>query len=213
MIPLFGLSQANVDRFFEGLSPYTNDFFICGYVCRYVLKRSILLENSLSFRSDMKLGEDAMLFLRYLYYVKEMNVIKEGLYYYYVRSTGALESLKANPSLLFQCKMQLAEERHNINELYMQKYGKDLSQYYDGSLLFSALEMCIKLSREGYSVNYGLFKRYASYPPVRKAVARIDLTKAPLKYKLPIKLLQLDYLRLLYSLMYIAQRTGYKVNV
>ncbi len=95
----------------------------------------------------------------------------------------------------------------------MQKYGKDLSQYYDGSLLFSALEMCIKLSREGYSVNYGLFKRYASYPPVRKAVARIDLTKAPLKYKLPIKLLQLDYLRLLYSLMYIAQRTGYKVNV
>lgn len=211
--PLFGLSQMNVDRFFEGESPYVSDFLCRGYVWHYILKYSVLQENNLFFRADMKFGEDAMLFLRYLCYAKEINVINEKLYYYYERTSGALERIKANPKLLFESKMQLAEERTSINELCIKQFGKDMSRCYDGSLLFSALELCIKLSREKYRGNINLFRHYASYAPVSEAIKRIELVKAPLKYKLPIKLLQLNYLRLLYSLMYIAQRIGCKINV
>ncbi|MCM1509936.1 MAG: hypothetical protein NC116_04365 [Clostridium sp.] len=211
--PLFGLSQMNADRFFEGKFPYVSDFLSGGAVWHYIFKCSILHDNALFFRPDMRMGEDSMFILRYLCYVKEINIINAKLYYYYERPSGALERIKRTPRLLFDCKMQLAEERCRINELCIQKYGRDLSHCYDASLLFSALELCIKLSRERYFGNIGLFLRYTSYPPVKQAIRRINLAKAPMKYKMPIRILQMGFSSLLYSIIYLVQRLGYKVSV
>ncbi|WP_018667258.1 glycosyltransferase [Bacteroides gallinarum] len=165
---LFGYSQKNLDNLFKGL-PLTNiKGFMHGAVWHYIFKRSIIINNKLLF-PNIALNEDTMFILKYLCYAQKMKVISEHLYNYYLRSSGSISRILNNPILLFNNKLKLAEERNNINILYIQKHQIDLSWCYNGSLLLSAIELCVKLSKESYKL-IKLFKevfffssRQASY--------------------------------------------------
>lgn len=121
VIPLlFGYSQKNLDRLFRG-EPLTNvRGFMHGAVWHYIFKRSIIIKNKLFF-PDIALNEDTMFILKYLCYVQKMKVISEHLYNYYLRSSGSMSRILNNPILLFNNKLKLAEERNNINILYIQR--------------------------------------------------------------------------------------------
>lgn len=208
---LFGYSQKNLDRLFKGQSLTNVKGFMHGAVWHYIFKRSIIINNKLLF-PNIALNEDTMFILKYLCYVQKMKVISEHLYNYYLSLSGSMSRILNNPILLFNNKLKLAEERNNINILYIQKHQLNLAQCYNGSLLLSAMELCIKLSKHSYK-HIKLFKQYCSFLPVRQAIKSIDTSNAPLKYKLPIFLLKNNYYNLLYTLIYLYQKIIYQIKI
>lgn len=206
--PMFGYPDKAVYDFFEGKSLAKRDFLGAGYAVYCVMRRSIMAENDIRFNIRLVSNEDSMFLIRALCHVRNMIVIYAKLYNYYYRVTGSQRCIREQPERLFANKMALVRERQELAGLYKEAYGRDFSDCYVGSLFFSAMELCIKLSRDHYSRHLRMFLEYVSSEPVRVAVSRIDVSRAPLKYKLPVSLLVSGHNRLLFSLVYVAWRLG-----
>lgn len=208
--PSFGYSKEQVYNFFQGKTFAQQTFLSGGVVWNMVVKRSIITENELLFDSKLVIHQDGMFVLDMFCYVHNVIAMYAKLYNYYYRPTGNQRSVRERPELLSQVKMALVEERVRINELYKQCHQRDFTTCYDGSLFFSAMELCIKLSREKYSNHLRIFLDYVALQPVKDAIGRIDTSQVPLKYKLPVLLLTHGYYRTLFTLVYLAQHLGYR---
>lgn len=206
--PTLGYSREGVYNFFQG-KPWTKQSFLSGgVVWNFVIKRKILIEKHLSFSSRLISNEDGMFVLGLYCYITEATALYAKLYNYYYRPNGCQRTIRDNVDALFANKMALVEERMRVCERYKQQYGRDFTESYDGSLFFSSMELCIKLSREKYRKHLRMFLEYVSLEPVRAAIGRIDASRAPLKYKLLVLLLCRGRYRTLFTLVYVAWRLG-----
>lgn len=207
--PTLGYSKEGVYNFFHG-KPLTEHCFLSGgVVWNFVIKRKILIDKQLFFSSRLISNEDGMYELWLYCYITEVTAIYAKLYNYYYRANGTQRTIRDNPETLFTNKMALVEERSHICEQYKQLHGRDFTECYDGSLFFSSMELCIKLSREKYRKHLRMFLEYVTLAPVRAAISRIDTSQAPLKYKLPVLLLCHGHYRTLFTLVYVAHRIGF----
>lgn len=206
---LFGYSKTEVYKFFHE-QPFTQYTFLNGgSMWNMVIKRSVIENNKLLFNNRLVINQDGMFILNMFCFVKSATALYAKIYNYYYRPTGSLQRFQKQPEALVKVKIALAKERLRICEQYKQRYVRDFTECYDGSLFFSAMELCIKLSREKYRKHLRMFLEYVSLASVKAALGRIDTSQAPLKYKLPVLLLCNGYYRTLFSLIYIAHRIGF----
>jgi len=208
--PSFGYSKEQVYAFFKGEQFGQQTFLNGGVVWNMVVKRQLLTEHRLSFNTRLASNEDGMFDLTLFCYVKNATAIYAKLYNYYHRSSGCQRIIREDPQKLFANKMALVEERLRICKLYKELHHLDFTDCYDGSLFFSAMELCIKLSGGEYAKHLRMFLKYVAAQPVKDAIGRIDASRAPLKYKLPVLFLTHGCYRTLFTLVYLAQRMGYR---
>lgn len=208
---IIGYSQDNINRMYKGMKIQTKDGFMHGAVWHYIFKREIINKENIWFSPHLKLNEDTMFTLQYLCYVNRMKALPYSLYNYMFRSSGSMHGILANAKNLFQSKIHLAEERERINSLYKTKHQVDLRRYYAGSLLLSALELGIKLSKQWRNIK--LFKQYSNNQIVRKAINSITTQHAPLKFKIPIILLKKKQYNILYAIFFLLNKIGYQTKI
>lgn len=75
------------DELLNGISDI-NKFSIFGYVCTKLYKTEIIKKNKLVFNNNIKISEDRIFALQYLYYCNKLYVVNKSSYNYIIHNTG-----------------------------------------------------------------------------------------------------------------------------
>ncbi|MDE5722541.1 MAG: glycosyltransferase family 2 protein [Clostridia bacterium] len=158
---------------------------------RVMLDTNVIKDNGLIFDTKLTLGEDTKFMNEYLLYTQSVGYLDKLLYQLTMRQNGAnLTSLK-NPEKMLDDKIKLIHARKEIDGLALSLYGKDIYPYWQGTLVFSAVQVAMRLSKnknKKYSQNLKLCKDYMSIPEVKECVKNFKPVK---KFKaLPFRMLK-----------------------
>lgn len=97
-----------------------NDKFYCGDYIRAVwgklLKKSIICENSILFREDLYIGEDAVFLMEYILHVNNISLINEFGYYYRMVESSAVRRYKSDLYQQSVKQVELMERLVNKNK-------------------------------------------------------------------------------------------------
>lgn len=88
--------------------------------CKF-FKLNVLRQYNVRFPLDIKYGEDVLFVFNYLYYVREVNIIKDALYYYNITSKASLSST------FFENKLAVCMHIHDFMRSFFCFYGIDNS--------------------------------------------------------------------------------------
>lgn len=128
-------------------------------------------------------------------------------YYHYIWRKG---SLTQNTSKHFyQSKQLFIVEREKLNEKLREREGKNYGREYQGSLVLTKIQMAVSLSKCSlihFQENYIKFAKYAMMKPVVEAYAKLELEKAPLKYKIPLYTAKKQWNSILFFLCFLINK-------
>ena len=185
---ILGISFDKLYGWFEGKSLNSNNEFPT--VWRFVYSNKIIKENNIFFNERLITGEDIIFNLQYLHYSKRIKIVNE-CYYYYIWRKGSLSNSYEKKIKFFESKVRLIEEREKLNDYFISNYNIDYSKNYEASIVLSLVQMALTLSEctltEFYN-NFKLLKKYSSHYLIRKVYKKLNLFRAPLKYKIPLYL-------------------------
>lgn len=101
-------------EFAEIMIDKASDFYY-GVVWNKFYRREILMEHEIRFSEDLKWCEDFLFNLDYLRYARQIEVIKEPIYYY-VKTKGSLVNTQTTPVNVIKTKMRLYEYYKDLYE-------------------------------------------------------------------------------------------------
>ena len=207
----FGITQENINNFID-LSHLWNSKEFSG-VWRFLYKRSVLIDNDVLFSKGIKLIEDKLFNARFFCYAKTIALIDNILYNYIVKEKGLMTSSLNNAKSLVADKIAGVEQRAILRNLYLKERNIDIFPYYIGTVVFSALELIMRLSDTSFFSSRRELKRYMNLEDVRIGIKEINVTHLPLKLRLPIILLKYNLAYLLLAGMRIMKIIGLKINI
>jgi len=105
------------------------------------------------------------------------------------------------------------EQRAILRNLYLKEKNIDIFSYYIGTIVFSALELIMRLSDISFFSSRKELKRYMNMEDVRVGIKEIDVSHLPLKLRLPIVMLKYRLTYLLLGGMRVLKMMGLKVNI
>lgn len=198
---LIGLSQNALNQYYRGKKIF--HFKKNWQIWAFMIKKELILNNGMRFHNDLRMFEDAMFLAELMTFAKKIVRISDVLYTYYIRDTGALNSRTNDCSKIFEDKYKLikyrAALRRKIDDF-------DLHDFYIGSQVFSCLQLLVQLSKS--KENGRLCNAYINTPEVQESIQKVDIEKAPLKFKLPVFLLKQRKEHFLFILCSIARKIG-----
>ena len=144
-LPRFlGITQENINNFID-LSHLWNSKQFAG-VWLFLYKRSVLIENNVLFPKGIKLAEDKIFNARFFCYAETIALMDDVLYNYTVKEKGIMTSSLNDAKGLVVDKIAGVEQRAILRNLYLKERNIDIFPYYIGTIVFSALELIMKLS-------------------------------------------------------------------
>ena len=194
-----GYSQHNLNRLYAGLSISERDLFMQGTVWHYIFRRDVLENRNVRFPSQVKLAEDMLFVSEYFTQIESLVAIDVEGYNYRVNADGLLFGSIGNPQRVAQNKLAMAVERGRVRQKVLQEQQIDLLPSFAASLVLSVVEMAAK------GVRLKSYLQYLKIENVRESIEMIDIRNAPLKYRLPFRLLKLGLYRTLYFLVRCSQ--------
>lgn len=211
-LPRFlGITQENINNFVD-LNHLWNSKEFSG-VWRFLYKRSVLIDNNILFPKGIKLIEDKLFNARFFCYAKTIAVMDDVLYNYIVKEKGLMTLSLNNAKSLVADKIAGVEQRAVLRNLYLKEREMDIFPYYIGTIVFSALELIMRLSDTSFFSSRKELKRYMNMEDVRIGVKEVNVTHLPLKLRLPIVMLKYNLTNLLLAGMRIMKMVGLKVNI
>jgi Glycosyltransferases involved in cell wall biogenesis len=211
-LPRFlGITQENINNFID-LSHLWNSKQFAG-VPLFLYKRSVLIENNVLFPKGIKLVEDKIFNARFFCYAETIALMDDVLYNYIVKEKGIMTSSLNDAKGLVVDKIAGVEQRAILRNLYLKERNIDIFPYYIGTIVFSALELIMKLSDTSFFSSQKELKRYMSLEDVKIGVKEINVAHLPLKLRLPIVMLKYNLTNLLLFGMRILKMIGLKVNI
>jgi len=174
---------------------------------RIMLDADTIKKNDLRFDSRLTLGEDTRFISEYMLYETSIGFLNRCLYFLTMRETGANLTSVNNAVKRLNDKVKLIQARKEVDKKAMLLHGVDIHEYWEGTLVFSAVELAIRMStntRLGLSENYRLYKSYLSDKDVRMAVEQFCPAKG-LK-SVPFRMLRLRMENILYWGIYVMPR-------
>lgn len=181
-------------------------------VWRFLYKRSILIENQVFFYKGVKLFEDKLFNACFFCYAESIATMNDIFYNYFIREKGLLSSSLLNHEALVKDKINGVIQRHKVRELYKEVHHEDILDCYIGTIVFSALELIMRLTDLKLSKAWALYKKYATLKDVKNSIDKIKITNLPLKIKFPIFLLKIHFDWLLIVLVKIVKKIGIELN-
>ena len=134
---------------------------------------STIKKNNLQFDTNLSLGEDTIFNCMYFLHETSVGYLNKCCYYLTMRETGANLTSLRNPRKRIEDKTKLVRARTEVDSLALTKSGFDTHQHWEGTLVFSAIEMALMMSKAhpNADVNFlHLYKSYMGLPQVRKAL-------------------------------------------
>lgn len=92
------------------------------------------------------------------------------------------------------------EQRAILRNLYLKEKNIDIFSYYIGTIVFSALELIMRLSDISFFSSRKELKRYMNMEDVRVGIKEIDVSHLPLKLRLPIIIQHIIHQRYRFSI-------------
>lgn len=178
-------------------------------VCLFIYKREILIQNNISFPKGVSLIEDKIFNVKFFCYAQHIEIINQVLYNYLIRSNGLMVGSLRNPRGLIKNKIDGVIEREKLRQLYLKEHETNIFDTYHGSLILSAMELCVKLANINYKEGYKGLCHYIDHPIVQKSFQNIPANqfhKFPFKIKIAIFLIKNHLSCLLFTGIYILKR-------
>ena len=127
----------------------------------------------LRFDTNLSLGEDTKFINEYLLHEDSVGFLDECLYYLTKRETGANLTSINNAEKRLEDKTKLIDARLEIDEEAKKLYNINTHLYWEGTLVFSAVELAMRMSQnklKSVNENYKLYKRFLCNEQVSKAI-------------------------------------------
>lgn len=211
-LPKFlGITQQNIDEWIDMTTMWNSKQF--SGVWRFLYKRSILVENNIIFPKGIKLIEDKIFNARFFCYAKTIATMEEVFYNYIIKEKGLLTSSINNSKGLVDDKVIGIEQRALLRNLYLKEHNLDIFSFYIGTIVFSALELIMRMSVFPFNTARKELTRYICLPDVKNGIKEARISNLPLKLKLPIILLKMKLHYLLLWGMRLLHKIGVKVNI
>ncbi len=199
--PMMGLNQNALNHWYKGENIWK--YKKCWQVFCFMFKRSLIVDNNIRFIPKIRMFEDILFAIECTYYSNKLVAIPDILYNYDQRDDGAVLSRSRCMEKIFQDKYLLIEQRERIRAMVCEI---DLFDYYFASNVLSCLELAIKLSID-FSY-YSDYSKYIRHVQTRKAIDKVCLTGAPLKFKLPVTMLKYRLHTLLFFVCWCLHKLG-----
>lgn len=140
---------------------------------RMMFDADVIKKNHLRFDTRLSLGEDTKFINEYMLYEESIGFLDDCLYYLTIRETGANLTSILNAEKRLQDKTKLIGARLEIDGKARSMYGLDTHLYWEGTLVFSAVEMARRMAQntcKGTKINYALYKKFLVDEQVKKAI-------------------------------------------
>lgn len=139
---------------------------------RIMLDAETIKKNELQFDSLLSLGEDTKFINTYLLYALSIGVLERTLYYLTIREGSANVTSNSDPILMTRNKIKLIDARKQIDSMAI-KEGINTNEFWQGTLIFSAVQLALRLSHNSKASskkNYDVYIEYLSDLDVQRAV-------------------------------------------
>lgn len=174
---------------------------VCGYVWNKIFKKTIILQNKISFNEQVQIAEDQLFCIEYAKYINEIRCINYGLYNYLYRKNSATLSgvFLPNKFASFLLALKLVGERipdeymvarqHNKDALLNQSIYYWIRMYKTGQFAYMSQEQrkeIIQLKKEATicSLKYKIyFSGVLFYPRVLYFFISIGMSVRKLRNK------------------------------
>lgn len=170
---------------------------------RIMLDRKVILDHNIQFDINLSLGEDTKFMNTYLLFSSSVGILEKTLYYLTIREGSANVLSNENPILMAKNKMKLIEARKEIDNI-AKKLNMETNQYWQGTLIFSAIQLIIRLSHnKGISIkeNIKVLNHYIENQDVKKAIKNFTPT---FKVKgIPFVLLKFHLEKIFFMISYV----------
>lgn len=194
-----GYSVSNISDW--GNMKKTLNMLEWGACWRVAYRRELLIKYNIRFNSEIKMNEDSMFNALATLYATKTASIDKGLYNYYLRTTGALNSQLS--SKVIQNKEALFKERERITNL-AQTNGFNVDEScYAGSVVMGIIEMFAKSSFD----DWVKLREIIANKTTQKCIELIPLTKK-VKFCVCAALLKMHLSFILFLLIQFAKKIG-----
>ena len=170
------------------------------------------MDNNILFPKGIKLIEDKLFNAKFFCYAKTIAVMDDVLYNYIIKEKGLMTSSLNNVKSLVEDKIIGVEQRAILRNIYLKEKNMDIFPYYIGTIVFSALELIVRLSDTSFFSARKELKRYMGMKDVRIGIEEINVAHLPLKLRLLILMLKYNLTYLLLGGMRVIKMIGLKVN-
>lgn len=139
---------------------------------RIMLDVETIKKNNLQFDASLSLGEDTKFINTYLLFAESIGVLERTLYYLTIRDGSANVTSNGNPILMTKNKIKLIDARKQIDSMAI-KGGINTNEFWQGTLIFSAVQLALRLSHNSKASskeNYDIYIEYLNNPDVQMAV-------------------------------------------
>lgn len=182
-------------------------------VWRFLYKRSILIENQVFFYKGVKLFEDKLFNACFFCYAQSIATMSDIFYNYFIREKGLLSSSLSNHETLVHDKINGVIQRNKVRMLYKEVHNEDILDCYIGTIVFSTLELLMRLAELPYKKLWKLYKKYRNIKDVEDSIKRIHTGKLPLKLKIAIYCLKFHCDFIIIFITRILQKSGIKIHI
>lgn len=154
-------------------------------VWRFILKRSVLIDNAIHFDENLHFMEDKVFLCEYLCHVDEVRMIDRDCYHYTERKDGLKLSTLANRLDHANQRVLAEKAREKMAHRVKQNTGIDLMPMYEGTLVLAAIELLKDCFCFNMKAQYACFKEYMQLASVRNAFAKARKCKLPMIIRIP----------------------------
>lgn len=126
---------------------------------RIMLDTGTVKKNKIRFKKELTLGEDTIFMNEYLLCENSIGYLDECLYHLNNRDTGANATSNNNPELMMENKLKIINEKLILDDK-AQKIGINLHELWEGTVIFSYVQLLLEFSRKNIRNGYGKLKRY-----------------------------------------------------
>ncbi len=159
---------------------------------RMLIRRSVILQNDLKFDTSLKVGEDTVFITDYLSCCKRVAVIQKCYYYLVTRTTSDIDHSHREVFSRHDV-IKLNDAREKLIERIQNRIGIDITEYFAGTIVMSAVEMAFLLSKKkekSYSERCKAYHAYIDDPKVQKAIRNFKPGRGSLIRKMPFIMLR-----------------------
>lgn len=166
---------------------------------RIMLDAPVIKKNGLKFDTTLSLGEDTKFINTYLLYTRSVGVLQETLYYLTIREGSANVTSDSNPILMAQNKEKLIHARKEIDEIAAKEKRKNTHEYWQGTLVLSAVQLALRLSHEKIG-GWRTYRHYLKNKEVQCAIKEFHPSTSTVK-AIPFILLKMKLGWMLYGIL------------
>lgn len=183
---------------------------------RIMLRSSIIRDNRLLFNKNLKVGEDTIYISEYLSHCQKTYVQHKCYYYLVTRETSTIYVYERNPTAKLEGKTKLLDARLELTERIKKRTGRDIGNYWRGTVLMSGVEIAFLMARKhpdySFMQRYKLFMDYIKQKEVKKTIKNFKLAYVPNIMLAPFLMMKLNLFFILFGCMPLLHLMKYKFN-